>query len=66
MKVSYFATQAEMTELSQLLLKRHRGQISVRFTEEGVEAEVETESPVPAANRDEAFEIVSSELRCAA
>lgn len=66
MKISYFATQAEMTDLWQLLVKRHRGQISVRFTEQGIVAEVEVASPVPAANLDEAFEVLSSELRRAA
>lgn len=66
MKLTYVATQPEMTHLYQLLLKRYRGRIAVRFTEGGVEVEVETDRRVPAASLDEAFELVSSEQRCAA
>ena len=40
-----------MTTLSQVLVKRHRGRVSIRFTETGVVAEVEVEDlPVIARN----------------
>jgi hypothetical protein len=66
MKIQYFASEAEMTDLSQVLLKRHRGRISLRFTEGGVEAEVEVQSPAPAAKLDDAQEVQSPELQRAA
>ncbi len=55
MKIAYFATQAEMTALSRLLLERHRGRVALRFTEAGVVAEVEVADPNGAANIEEAL-----------
>jgi hypothetical protein len=60
-KITYAATEAEMTDLSQLLLKRHRGRIALRFTEDGVVAEVETPAAAPASNLEEAFEALAAE-----
>ena len=55
MKISYVANHAEMTALSRLLIERHRGRVSLSFTETGVIAEVDVADRSAAANIEDAL-----------